>query len=153
MRAILVICVSALFVPLILGNLHCSTGDEPEVVVVPVGEPGSGDPYDSTGDMGCGGTTSAVQVDSDTVLLAFRGTRDTWLIYISESYVKSVYDRLEEEDVLPSYENLEPAQVDELQKKFCGGSDLQSVQERRIYEIVSETLGTKMNEIVRDVCD
>jgi hypothetical protein len=152
MKTVPTVVAAMLFAALVLGNLFCSTGEEPEVVVVPVGEPGNGDPFDSDGDMGCGGSTEAQVIEGTMVLVAFQGTHDTWLVYLSKADFVTVLERMNEAGDWTEYEDMTPAQVDELHRGFCGSPESRTPKEQQLYDIVAGVLGSEIQEIAHDVC-
>ena len=104
-------------------SVHCSTGEEPEVVVVPVGEPGGDDPYDDGGDLGCGaGPVNAMLFDEDEqgdemVLVTFAGTTEAWLVYVTRGEFEQLAVLLL--DALDEAEEISRGDVDTFHAQFC----------------------------------
>jgi hypothetical protein len=145
----------ALFAGVLLASvLTCTTGEEPETIVVPVGEPGDSDPYNSGGDLGCGGSTSATLTGGGgMVLLVFEGEADIWFVYLATADFNAVLDALDQADELADFKDMTPRQVDDLHARFCGEPSDRSAADQDLYALVANVLGAKMDEIASDVCD
>ncbi len=159
MRKVYILAVAMLFLPLVVGHLHCAAGEEPETVIVPVGEPSGDDPYGGSGDM-CADESDAVQsslIDGNDqrepmVLLTFIGTRDVWPVVISleefiavEFELDSLWDTIE-------MALLDHEDVDELQQDLCAPIDQRSDEGSRLYEILKTVLAHRMEELESGIC-
>jgi hypothetical protein len=151
MRMLLFALMMLAFV--IVGNMQCTPGAEPEVVVVPVGEPGTNDPYSSNGDLSCGGSTSATAVQNKMVLVVFEGSNDIWLVYMPKEDFLAVFNLLSEQGDMSSFADITPTQVDELHNKFCGNLENLTPKELNIYQMVADALGPELDEITNEVCN
>jgi len=160
MRLLRGILTALLLIPLFSLHVQCSSGQEPETVIVPVGEPSfSGDdPYDSQGDLGCGSstdTTSATLIDDGgetMVLVAFVGTHQAWMVYLTWSEFEALNARLGEVYGPDETAQLSHHDIDQLHDDLCGPAGGRSAQENQLYEIMQEVLSDRMDEIAADLC-
>lgn len=159
MRAITLILAVALMIPLMIGNLHCDDGQEPETVIVPVGEAGDGDPYN---DASCEDGSAAVEMGmtgpeqpegENMVLLTFVGTQDTWRLAVSLDEYRAAMRVLRESWRPAQVEPIGPDEVDGLMQDLCAPMNAQRTAEgRRLYEILKSVFGDRLEELASGVC-
>jgi hypothetical protein len=160
MKATRIAIVFLMMVPLIVGNLFCATGKEPETVIVPVGEPSGDDPYDSGGELGCGeeSTESAITAapggesedGAPMVLVTFRGTEEIWLFWVTVDEARSIREKVER--IWASPEEIESEDVDFMQQDLCAPIDQRSDEGKVLYAALSGVLGDRMTEMETGVC-
>ena len=157
MRELLAIITALMLIPLFALNLQCSTGQEPETVIVPVGEPGTGDPYDDNGDLGCGSDSSSATLTDRTedgesmVLVTFIGTQDIWLVYVTLTEFQALNVRLQQlygDDLL----QLDSADIDTLHEELCRPPEQQNQRAQQLYKIFSEVLSDRMPDLEASLC-
>jgi hypothetical protein len=162
MRQAIGILCALLLIPLLGLSTNCSSGKEPETVIVPVGEPSADgdDPYDSGGDLGCGSSdTTSAQLTGDTqdgesmVLLTFQGTADVWLIYVKLSEFQQLQTLLERSYDVEDFTQLDQPDVDRLHADLCAPPDQQSQDAQTLYGIFRQVLGSRLNELQDSICN
>ena len=162
MRTIAYIILAAmLLTPLIVANIQCTEGDEPETVIVPVGEPGDSDPYDNAGfdcDDDDDSSTQAEpagenEMGEPMVLLTFHGATDTWSLLVTLDEYKKVRSKIEQAWNHHVARIIDHEQVDALQQDLCAPFDRRSEEGRKLYGILKDVLQERLEELASGVCE
>lgn len=151
-----------IFIPLVFGHLHCGGGGEPETVIVPVGEPdtGEGDPYDAEGELGCGSDTGAAKATlvadeggKKRVIVTFRGTRDIWVFDLSYSEYKNLLRRIQALWEPEFISRIDDEDVDAFHDDLCRSEEQLGREARRLNEILETVFGEEVEEMRSAACD
>jgi hypothetical protein len=162
MRQAIGILCALLLIPLLGISSNCSSGKEPETVIVPVGEPSAdgSDPYGSGGALGCGGSSAAAVTLTDQtsdgesmVLLIFKGANDLWLTYVKLSEFRALQTALEQVYDAADFTKLKRADVDRWHGDLCAPPAQQSQDAKTLYDIFRQVLGSDLAGMEADVCD
>jgi len=129
-------------------------------VVVPVGEPGSSDPYDSQGDLGCGSDSGAVNAmsvsgpgDRTVVLVVFVGTENLWVFSMNLLEYGTILADLQ--DLWDTYDldAISREDIDTLHDDLCAPASERSDEGRRLYGIFQDVLKERMEEMTLEACE
>ena len=160
MKSVRIGLIVLLFLPLVLGSVHCTNGKEPETVIVPVGESGNSNPYDSGGDFGCGSSTKSagaaeIWVAGETepmALLTFIGTSDVWRIMVTSTEYDQIRTQLQQVYTAKKMASMSSTDLAKIQADLCKPAGDRSQDGQRVYDILKGVLQSRMDGIEAGIC-
>lgn len=141
-------------------SLSCGGGEEPETVIVPVGEPGEGDPYEEG--MDCASDTGAVEAaffapedhpEEAAVLLTFFGAEQTWRLVVPVSDFRAARAELMRTWSPQQIAAVDRVDVDGMMQDLCAPFDDQrSEPGRRLHGLLKRLFPDRLEELASGVC-